>query len=297
MLPTIPKHIILSRKGWDTKAGGKPSPIFPDGTLGMIPIPDTESGIRYEDLQFANGTGMNVVVERLTGKRVVGSREVHLDPDIRVGMVKGRKSFIPAFGQCGAAQSHLENEGVQGSSPEMYGDLFLFFGLYREVDQQLAYKRGKPNVHVIFGWLQVGKVITVRNEVPGKLSSHPHARRSEIVRNELASRKVDNNTIYVGRDELSFESALPGAGVFHKPFHISSDDPRQISMRDQRKCSLWSLPAFFRSLSNMGEQCECRGDVWHPQRRGPGQEFVLNTSGREKQVGAWLLNLFQCTQE
>ena len=35
--------IILSRKGFDSTAGGKPSPIFPDGSIFSLPIPQREN--------------------------------------------------------------------------------------------------------------------------------------------------------------------------------------------------------------------------------------------------------------
>jgi len=292
----IPGHIILSRKGWDSKAGGKPSPILPDGTLGTIPIPDSESGIRYRDLQFANGVSMGPVVKKLTGGQIDGSKEVHLDPDIRADIVRNRTQFVPAFGQCGASQTHLANQGVNAASAANRGDLFLFFGLYREVDEQWTYRLGKPNLHLIYGWLQIGEVHFVEKGVPKELGSHPHARKSRIVLSEINGRKVDNNTIYVARKTLSFATSIPGAGVFQRPFRLRPNDPRQLSKLDQPLCSRWRLPAFFRELSNMGKQPECEGDLWCPQRKGPGQEFVLNTSKYETEVEAWLRHLFQCAQ-
>ena len=38
-----PRKLILSRKGFDTQAGGKPSPVFPDGSMFSLPIPVWES--------------------------------------------------------------------------------------------------------------------------------------------------------------------------------------------------------------------------------------------------------------
>ena len=35
-----PKHIIISRKGFDSQNGCIPNPILPDGTLLVFPIPD-----------------------------------------------------------------------------------------------------------------------------------------------------------------------------------------------------------------------------------------------------------------
>jgi hypothetical protein len=293
----IPGRIILSRKGWDTKAGGKPSPILPDGTLGMIPIPDKDSGVRYRDLQFANGMGMAMAVERLTRGRIQSGVEVHLDPDIRSGMVRRRRKFTPAFGQCGASQTHLENQGVRGPVIASCGDLFLFFGLYRPVDDEWSYLRGAPSVHVIFGWLQIARTIAVKDGVPSGLDQHPHTLRSDSVRNELGNRREDNNTLYVAQDQLSFLPSRPGAGMFNRPFGQSLDDPRRLSKKDQRQCSLWSLPEFFCTLSNMGSQPAAKDGVWYPQRRGPGQEFVFNTAGQERQVGPWLQSLFAYAQE
>jgi len=42
--------IILSRKGFDSAAGGVPSPILPDGSLVSLPIPDKASKIAYQDI-------------------------------------------------------------------------------------------------------------------------------------------------------------------------------------------------------------------------------------------------------
>ncbi len=67
-----PRKLILSRKGFDSKAGGCPSPIFPDGTLYSLPIPgdddDDEVPIYYSDLRHGN-INIGQVVEGLTHKR------------------------------------------------------------------------------------------------------------------------------------------------------------------------------------------------------------------------------------
>ena len=41
--------VVLSRKGMDSRAGGIPSPILPDGTLLSLPIPNEKSGVPYND--------------------------------------------------------------------------------------------------------------------------------------------------------------------------------------------------------------------------------------------------------
>lgn len=42
--------IILSRKGFDSSVGGVASPLFPDGTLLSLPIPDPQGYALTENL-------------------------------------------------------------------------------------------------------------------------------------------------------------------------------------------------------------------------------------------------------
>ncbi len=44
--------VILSRKGFDSQYGGKPSPILPDGRLISLPIPSQDDKLRYSDLSL-----------------------------------------------------------------------------------------------------------------------------------------------------------------------------------------------------------------------------------------------------
>jgi hypothetical protein len=43
--------IILSRKGFDSAAGGYANPILPDGTLLSLPIPDDTASTHFSDLR------------------------------------------------------------------------------------------------------------------------------------------------------------------------------------------------------------------------------------------------------
>jgi len=290
----VPRRIILSRKGWDSSAGGRPSPILPDGTLLSLPIPDPESGVKFDDLQLPNGRKeIGDLVEDLTKRRVHRTHEVHLDPDIRDTAIK-RINFQPAFGQCGGSQSHLEKQGVRKEMAETDADLFLFFGLYRQVtmSDRWRYVRTAPEIHVIFAWLQVEKIIRLPEEsVPAGLERHPHAIQSGIVRKELARLRSKNNTMYLPRKRLTFRQGM-GSGIFAAPFDIrNSQDPRRLSSPSHSKCSLWRLPPFFAGLSNMGKQ-PAPAEFWEPQRKGFGQEFVLDTQGREIEIEKWLTNLF-----
>jgi hypothetical protein len=221
--------------------------------------------------------------------------ELHLDPDLRENAIARDRVFQPAFGQVGNAQSHLDGQEVK------QGDLFLFFGLYRKVERQgqrWGYIPRAPSQHIIFGWLQVDKMLCVGpkgDRVPPELVRHPHAIPSSIVRKELSRRSKDkqNNTIYIPREKLTF-STLPGSGLFEAPFNPQdSADRRVLSAPGQNKPSRWRLPSFFSSLSNMGEQPKPTGEWWKPMRKGPGQEFVLDVLGRETEVQTWLKKLFE----
>ena len=78
------------------------------------------------------------------------------------------------LGQAGAAQSHLNNQGVG------IGDVFLFFGLYRRVEQIAQgwrFVRGAPELHVLWGWLQVDEKNLVADIGSNDLAwarHHPH---------------------------------------------------------------------------------------------------------------------------
>ena len=128
----IPSRIILSRKGFDSTSqyGGRPSPILDGGRILSIPIPeDTKKTIKYSALLDPTGQFPNLgsIVEQLTKGKFTADSFAHLDPDLRANAVALRApGWRPIFGQVDEAQSHLCNQGVGK------GDLFLFYGLYRE---------------------------------------------------------------------------------------------------------------------------------------------------------------------
>lgn len=108
--------IIFSRKGFDSTAGGVPSPIV-DGYPVTLPIPTKmPSPTRFCDLR----NGVSEFVVDLTRARISADRPCHVDPDIDAESLSRQPGWCGAFGQTGAAQGHLANVGV---GP---GDVFLF---------------------------------------------------------------------------------------------------------------------------------------------------------------------------
>src|ERR1035437_653691 len=117
--------IIISRKGFDSSAGKKPSPIFPDGRMLSLPIPDKSSIIAYKDIAGNDWASVGELAEQLA--YIPPTHRAHLDPDLSVGSIPRADGWKPLFGQEHAAEKHLENQGVGA------GDVFLFFGLFQAV--------------------------------------------------------------------------------------------------------------------------------------------------------------------
>ena len=176
-------HLIISRKGFDSDNGECPSPIFADDSMFSLPIPDHTDQVRYGELAW-RGRRIGDVVQELTGGRYGPSSSAHLDPDLRPEMLARKPGWRPVLGQTNEAQGHLRNEGVG------VGDLFLFFGLFQRVDDNLKWI-GEP-MHALWGWLQVAEVAPVDSVVrPGLAgswewaSAHPHLAHEPNPRNSL----------------------------------------------------------------------------------------------------------------
>jgi hypothetical protein len=119
--------LVLSRKGFDSSSGGAPSPILPDGTMFSLPVPLARSVKTYNDIRKGRDESTMVrLVEDLTGGNIGRDALAHLDPDLHHAALDRAPGWRPCFGQTDAAQTHLEGCGVGR------GDLFLFFGWFRE---------------------------------------------------------------------------------------------------------------------------------------------------------------------
>lgn len=120
--------IVFSRKGFDTKFGGGPSPIL-DGRPVSLPIPAANGeATTYAEL------GLGDAVALASRGRLCGGDTCHDDP-----MFADGRCWL---GQVGAAQGHLRNQRV---GP---GDVFLFFGLFADADTGARH-------HRLFGYMRV----------------------------------------------------------------------------------------------------------------------------------------------
>jgi hypothetical protein len=282
--------IIFSRKGFDSSNGGFPSPILPDGSLCTLPIPSDDQ-LAFKDVSF-NGENLGDIVSSLTRGRIQPAHHTHLDPDLRFDAVPRSAGWLPAFGQVDQAQAHLENQGVG------LGDLFLFFGWFRQTESTssgLVYLRGSKNIHVLYGWLQVGEIYKptkAPGKVPAWASSHPHV--------QGAKKRAGNNTLYVATRRLSIGGenlSLEGGGIFpkYKPELC-------LTAKDMTR-SLWQLPKWFYpnfALNNERPPLSyhTKPIKWSPQDSsvhlktvGRGQEFVLDCEFYPEAI-KWLRGIF-----
>ena len=254
-------RIILSRKGFDSSFGGCPSPIL-EGCPISLPIPTKQpTTTTFADLRDP----IPQMVAALTRGRLTPEHPCHLDPDIETSALPERLSgWRGALGQVAAARAHLANQRV---GP---GDLFLFWGLFRPVEQREGRWRyiSKP-VHAVFGWLQVAEVY--ENPGGGPLSACPWLQGHPHVQDGWK----DNNTIFVGQEALTIsQSPLPGFGVLRTPFALTAPDAPSPS--------LWHVPDWLHVREG-----GC-GMTYHPAQRwleggrvrsaARGQEFVADVS-------------------
>ena len=130
------KNLVISRKGFDASAGGRASPIFANGDIFSVRIPQKrESPSRYRELQFNDISGREIL--NLIGAKSISVNDLHHnDP-----LLSGDKGI---FGQAGGSKGELDSCDIR------QGD--LFFGWFKQ------YHQSGPNLHHLFGRLKIEKI-------------------------------------------------------------------------------------------------------------------------------------------
>lgn len=266
--------VIFSRKGFDSGYGKCPSPIFPDGTFVSLPIPSKNNPHRMGDLNF-NGTNLGNLATQLAPGNMSADTAVHLDPDLEPSLVPRKPGWRPSLGQLSAAQTHLRNNGVGA------GDIFLFFGWFREVERKSGswrYVREAPGRHVIFGWLQVGEVLDIARERIAALSSYPWLREHpHLSARDDYINPSKNNTIYLSSDHCSVGEGLAGGGAFlHYRDGLCLTWPTRS--RSQWQLPLWMMPRDGASSLTYNPTPRWSAEDGHALLRSAakGQEFVFD---------------------
>ena len=281
-------RVVISRKGFDAAAGGTASPILPSGEPASLPIPETrptEESALYDDLP-CGPYSMGKVVRDLLPSGRLPKLQAHLDPDLNPASRPRRRGWEAMFGQALAAERHLQQEGV------VAGDLILFFGWFRQTemhDGRLRYVKGAPDLHLIFGWLQIAERVPWEQThvLPAWAADHPHCRARPYGKPDSIYRAAPALTVPgvpVGR---------AGAGLFKR---VTSS--RQLTAPGSSR-SIWRLPRWFHP--SVGDCCltyHRQSERWQLGRDhallkvvGRGQEFVLHNAPRGG-LGEWLSEVF-----
>ncbi len=261
--------IIFSRKGIDSAYGKGVSPIFPNGDMLSIPIPvkGTEAGIHYSKLKF-NKQSIYSYMKQLNLH--VEHSYCHCDPYINPQLSVNGNTWIPSFGNHGAAASHLVNQEVS------VGDLILFFGTFRKViklNSKWTFDSQSKAVHVLFGFMLIDQLLQLnvaRDQeaaVQLGLQKHPH----------LMNLYPINNILFIGDKNKS------GMFRFNEDLVLSNDG---------NKKSIWKVPSFFATCDisrNKNKKRFTKEEdfvLWDTV--SIGQEFVCQPN---QQLASWALKL------
>jgi len=283
--------IILSRKGVDSSSGGFASPVFEDGSMLSIPIPDKRASVRYRDIKcdYPNRSiekcSVAKLVRDLSNGKLKGSEKAHLDPDLDCNSLERAPKWRALFGQHGAAQSHLKSLNIGA------GDVFLFFGWFKQVElyrRRWRYVPGAPDLHIIFGWMQIVSVESAseikQSEKYNWAHYHPHC----------LAEFSGCNVIYTARKKLNLPgSKVAGAGIFRQY------DERLCLTEKGASRSNWSLPLWMHpqgrdsTLSYHSDIKRWRKETGCVKLKSVarGQEFVLDLEHYPEGVD-WLRGLF-----
>lgn len=288
----VPRRLVLSRKGFDSGYGRMPSPILPDGRMLPLPIPAEHDSFRFADLSHGLPELGALLSDLSNGIHSIETR-IHLDPDLDRESGLRLHGWRPSLGQTGTAQAHLTEQGVGA------GDVFLFFGWFRRVEHtggRWRFVRGAPDLHVLFGWLEVDELLPVVIRRDACLARHPWIADHPHVANR-AHYTSPLNTLYIGRSESRWLHGRPGGGLFRQ---FSED--LQLTVPGASR-SVWRLPAWFHPTDDCQPLTYHRDqsrwiridDMCRLRSVAKGQEFVLQLDGRRRtEADAWIRNLLLC---
>lgn len=251
--------IILSRKGFDSTAGGIPSPILPNGTLLSLPIPAKQDNLSYSDIAYDGVLYSDILAQLKPKDKKIGHWNCHLDPDIREDIrVERLTDWTAAFGQYRAPQSYLANQMVGK------GDIFLFFGWFRQTEGDfkkgtLSYVKDAPDLQVLYGFLQVGDLVTDKQCLQENYSWHPHS-LDHFTSNA-------SNMLYLPTDRLSLNPELRGYGTFNYA------DKRVLTMPGHSRATWKEIPALL--PENINKHVKNSSKTKGLYYAGQWQELVL----------------------
>jgi hypothetical protein len=276
-----------------------PSPLLPDTTLLSLPIPADVGPHRYCELLTPNGHSYARLLRDLNWnakKFKRGWRDnaaiCHADPDLRRENRARAPGWRPTFGQIGVGQIQLSPFGI---AP---GDLFLFFGLFRESSWENGHLRFCPHTrpfHAIYGWLRVAEIMQANDATAAHniiarhawLADHPHLCDMDYWTKRVTRNGA--NTLYVA------ESGACGAGTFNYT-------PQMRLSSVQHSASRWNIFPWLAGHDNRHfSRCADAGRLNKDQgifdtHAGRWQELVVPSS-KYPELSAWAADLVMSQQQ
>jgi hypothetical protein len=234
---------------------------LPDGTLLSLPIPSNDVH-KYSELSWGCLNYLDIIKQLNPKTTLNEGSHCHLDPDLRANTLLRTKEWKPAFGQTGSSLTELRDNGVKE------GDLFLFFGWFKKTEyhnEQLRYIPKSPNLHVIYGYMQIGNIVDSVCQIPEWLKYHPHVNLNNY--KEAWGKK--QNSIYLPSERLSFASGLSGSGIFTFRDEL-------VLTKSGYSRSRWEFP-----ISMHGTPISHNPNGWKSdyfQSAARGQEFIMEGS-------------------
>lgn len=286
--------VILSRKGFDSKYGGCPSPIFPDGSMFSLPIPSSDDSRCFGEINYGQHN-LGQVVESLTKGRHSSTSLTHFDPDLSPLAIPRQTGWLPSLGQVNAALTHLHNQSVE------VGDLFLFFGWFDDVEEDVnrlfRHTSRCNNRHVIFGWLQIGEILDVGSDGAAALVKKPWLEKHPHVIGEWNKK----NKIYIASKSLNLPTVISAKTIAGGGMFDNITPNRTLTQPGQGNRSLWALPKAFSPENGAATLSYHENSAKWSTSKNPekilldsakiGQEFVLKVSD-PKILTNWLSDIF-----
>ncbi len=265
--------IIFSRKGFDSACGGQPSPILPDGTLLSLPIPRENDITTFRDLFYGNQSYFDIIQALKPSTKIAKHQTCHLDPDIRKNIrTPHPEDRISLFGQCDAALTLLKKFGVKKD------DVFLFFGWFKQTESddngKLHYKSNSPDVHLLYGYLQIDEIIECSNVGLPYTKHHPH------FSNAFSS--LQNNCVYTAKKALSLNERIKGSGCFRY-------NPELVLTAEGMSRSRWKPYSFFKDLPMTYHTPNSYKETYF-QSAAQGQEFIVDS---HEELRDWVKHLIE----
>jgi hypothetical protein len=217
--------VILSRKGFDSENGGIPSAIMPNGDVVSFPIPSDDKAT-FSDLRYGQVSYKRILddLSLKFGYRECPLHQCHVDPDLdKTRWKRPPANWRPAFGPSWDVWHYLNETVGIGKN-----DIFLFFGTFHFLSKNIfdqfvfSSRTGDfyhdSDLHLIWGYLQVGDIILDPEKTLQSYPWHPHA---------------GGNVLIVPRKTLSFAPSKPGYGLL--PFA-----PERVLTQEGKSKAYWT---------------------------------------------------------